>query len=185
MKNLNELYLKNEEKKANKAKENKNLLIEKLARDIKKLIVIEDLMIMAEEMLIKNGCFKICHSGVIVDDKVYIVATEDYLDIVDRTLSERTNYEQIEATSEEVQELIGQDFINFWADRGVSVVFYFDSIFFVVNSLWVKIKNQCKKEAEQSKKHHNGVLFPGDRLGRMSKELDILEYVPRPFCYIE
>lgn len=185
MRNLDELYLENKEKKTNETNRKKNLLVERLARDIKNLTTNKDFMKEAEEMLIEDGCFKICHSGVIIDDKIYIIAGKGYLNISDKILANHANYQQLEAASQQVQELIGKEFIDFWAGYGVCVVFYFNNIFFVVNSLWDKINNQFEKDLEQIKGSHTALYFPGDRLGRISERLDILKYVSGPFCYIE
>lgn len=185
MKNLNELYLENEEKRVNKANYENGLLIERLARDIKNLTLNERFMKEAEETLIANGCFKICHSGVIVDDNIYTLVGKNYSNVADEIFSKQSNYQQLQAASEEVQELIGKEFFNFWADHGVSVIFCFGNIFFVVNSLWDKINNQCKKMIERNKGPHKAVFFPEEWLNKISKKLDIVKYVSGPFCYIE
>lgn len=185
LKNFNELYLENKEKKTNEANYKKNLLIERLVRDIKSLTTNEDFMKEAEEMLIKNGCFKICHSGIVADDKIYILVEKDYPNVADEISSKRSDYRQLEAASEEVQELIGKEFFNFWSNHGVSVIFCFGNIFLVVNSLWNKINDQYKKEVEQNKGPHKAVFFPEEWLNKISKKLDIVKYVSGPFCYIK
>lgn len=185
LKNFNELYLENKEKKTNEANYKKNLLIERLVRDIKSLTTNEDFMKEAEEMLIENGCFKVCYSCIFADDKVYVLVGKDYSNIADKISSKRVNYLKSGVASEEVQELIGKEFIGFWANHGVSVIFCFGNIFFVVNSLWDKINDQHKKEVEQNKGPHKSVFFPEEWLNKISKKLDIVKYVSGPFCYIK
>lgn len=105
--------------------------------------------------------------------------------VADEIFSKESDYQQLQAASEEVQELIEKEFSNFWANHGVSVIFCFGNIFFVVNSLWDKINDQYKKEVEQNKGPHKTVFFPEERLNKISKKLDIIKYVSGPFCYIK
>lgn len=183
MKNFNDLYLENQNSKALRAEYQLNEITDRLSGDIRKLISNEDFMKRAEYMLAEKGCFKISHSAMFVNDKIYIT-TSEYRPS-DFVFPRFKHPDTLNANSALVQEKIGSDFINFWAERGVHVSFAYESILFVVESLWDKADEEFK-EAELDEAYFNVELFSPDyKFNKASGSVDISQYVSGPFCYIK
>lgn len=183
MKNFNDLYLQNKENKALKAEYQLNEITDKLANDIRGLVFNKEFMKRAEYMLAENGCFRIFHSAMFVNDKIYIT-TSEYRP-ADLVFPRYKHPDILNANSSLVQEKIGSDFINFWAERGVHVSFAYENILFVVESLWSKAEEDFEK-AELDKVYFNIELFsPEYKFNKESERVNISQYVSGPFCYIK
>lgn len=183
MKNFNDLYLENKKNKALKAEHQSNEIADRLASDIMKLTSNEDFMRRAEHMLAEKGCFKISHSAIVVNDKIYITTSEYRPADIVFPKHKRPNI--IDTNSPLVREKFDNEFINFWSERGVYVSFNYGNVIFVVKSFWDEAEERFEDE-ELDEAYFNTELFsPEHKFNKESELINISQYVSGPFCYIK
>lgn len=183
MKNFNDLYLENKKNKALKVEHQSNEIADRLASDIMKLTSNEDFMRRAEHMLAEKGCFKISHSAIIVNDKIYITTSEYRPADIVFPKHKRPNI--IDTNSPLVREKFDNEFMSFWYERGVYISFSYGNVIFVVKSLWDEAEERFEDE-ELDEAYFNTELFsPEHKFNKESELIDISQYVSGPFCYIK
>lgn len=183
MKNFNELYVKNTEEKRIKTEKEHEMLTKRLVNDIKEFTWNSNFLSEAESMLSKNGCLKVDHRLVCRNNTIYTV-TENSRSC-DTKFPEDTNCSQLSIGSDKGQELIGDDFIKFWKDQGVHVIFVFGYMVLVVDALWEKIQNDYKTALSYGSECETSFFFPEMRVEKMADKLDAAKYGKRPFCRFE
>lgn len=183
MKNLNELYLKNMEEKRIKAEEEHKILKNQLLNDIKAFTYSKSFLEKAESMLSDKGCLKIDHRLIYRNNTIYTV-TEKH-SFCNATFPKDTSCSQLSLGSEEGQKLIGDDFVKFWEDQGVRVIFVFGYMILVVDTLWEKMENHHKTTSSRRNNKETNYLPLEMRIEKMADRLDASKWMNRPFCCFE
>lgn len=183
MKNFNELYVKNTEEKRIKTEKEHEMLTKRLINDIKAITLSSNFLSEAESMLSEKGCLKVDHRLVFRNDTIYTVTENSRF--CDTKFPEYTSCSQLSLGSDEGQKLIGEDFIKFWQDRGVHVIFVFGYMVLVVDALWEKIQNDYKTALSYGSDCETSFFFPEMRVEKMADKLDAAKYGKMPFCYFE
>ena len=183
MKNFNELYVKNKEEKRIKTEKEHEMLAKRLSNDIKAITLSSNFLLEAESMLSEKGCLKVDHRLICRNNIIYTV-TENSKCIATK-FSKDTICNQLSLGSDKGQELIGDDFIKFWQDRGVHVIFVFGYMILVVDSLWEKMQNDYKTALSYGSDCKTSFFFPEARIEEMADILDASKYGKSPFCCFE
>lgn len=183
MKNFNDLYLKNTEEQRTKIEKEHEMLIKRLSNDIKALTWNDNFLAEAESMLSKKGCLKIDHRLIYRHGTIYTVTKN--CKCCTTKFPKDTVCSQLSLGSEEGQRLIGNDFMKFWEDQGVHVIFVFGYMILVVNALWEKIQNDLKTALSYGNDCETSFFFPEMRIEKMADGLDASKYGKMPFCYFE
>lgn len=185
MKNFNDMYLNSKKEKALEKDIQKSMMVERLAGNLKKFMCNSDFMKEAESLLSDKGYFKIPLTAVFADGQIYTAIenerqTENYF-----WRHEAPHI--LDSSSQSLQEKIKKDFTDFWAERGVQILFVYENAVFVVESLLKNSKRQFLDDHPKiNRKYYNSI--PCDLpyvLYQTSTTIDITKYIPGPFCYIK